>query len=400
MTSRSPRLDAVTARWRSFAGNDQVVLSALAAVIGVAVGYGAIGFRLLLASIQEVFYGFSSQQVATLADDLAWWHVLFAPAAGGLVVGLLLRFLVPGRRAEGVAQVMEAGALRGGRLTPGKGLAVAAVSVASLGAGASAGREGPVVHLGATAASFVAQRLKFGPSLSLTLLGCGVASAVAASFNAPIAGAFFALEVVIGHYALHAFSPIVIASVAGAIVSRIHLGDFPAFVLPDYSIVSFFELPAFLMLGIVCAAVAMIFMWSIMFAADAVEHTRTPIWLRPAIGGLGVGAIAVFFPEVLGVGYEATGDALKGIIPLGFLIFPVIGRCRARPPLRLMPWRTSCHAKNDRPRTWWVRMLATAMAIIAATVTERSPINSNIIRTVEMGAPRTGAATAPMPTTA
>ena len=329
MTSRSPRLDAVTARWRSFAGNDQVVLSALAAVIGVAVGYGAIGFRLLLASIQEIFYGFSSQQVATLADDLAWWHVLFAPAAGGLVVGLLLRFLVPGRRAEGVAQVMEAGALRGGRLTPGKGLAVAVVSVASLGAGASAGREGPVVHLGATAASFVAQRLKFGPSLSLTLLGCGVASAVAASFNAPIAGAFFALEVVIGHYALHAFSPIVIASVAGTIVSRIHLGDFPAFVLPDYSIVSFFELPAFLMLGIVCAAVAMIFMWSIIFATDAVERTRTPVWLRPAIGGLGVGAIAVFFPEVLGVGYEATGDALKGIIPLSFLIFLVIAKVTA-----------------------------------------------------------------------
>ena len=133
------------------------MLSALAAVVGVAVGYGAIGFRLLLGWIQEIFYGFSSQQVATLAGDLAWWHVLLAPAAGGLVVGLLLRFLVPGRAAEGVAQVIEAGALRGGRLTPGKGFAVAAVSVASLGAGASAGREGPVVHLGATAASFVAR---------------------------------------------------------------------------------------------------------------------------------------------------------------------------------------------------------------------------------------------------
>ena len=329
MTSQLPRLDAVAARWRSFAANDQVVLSALALVIGVAVGYGTIGFRLLLGLVQEVFYGFSAQQVATLADNLAWWHVLLAPAAGGLVVGLLLQFMVPGRKAEGVAQVMEAGSLRGGRLTLRKGLAVAAVSAASLGAGASAGREGPVVHIGATAASFVAQRFKFGPSLALTLLGCGVASAVASSFNAPIAGVFFALEVVIGHYALHAFSPIVIASVAGTIVSRIHLGDFPAFVLPDYSIVSFFELPAFLMLGIVCAVVAMIFMWSIMFATDTVERTRAPIWLRPAIGGLGVGAIAVFFPQVLGVGYEATDDALKGLIPLGFLILLVIAKVTA-----------------------------------------------------------------------
>ena len=221
---------------------------------------------------------------------------------------------------------MEAGSLRGGKLTLGRGLAAAAVSVASLGAGASAGREGPVVHLGATAASFVAQRFKFGPSLSLTLLGCGVASAVAASFNAPIAGVFFALEVVIGHYALHAFTPIVIASVAGTIVSRVHLGDFPAFVLPDYSIASFFELPAFLLLGIACAAVAMTFMWSIMFATDTIERTRVPTWLRPAVGGLGVGIIAIFFPQVLGVGYEATDDALKGLIPFGFLILLVFAK--------------------------------------------------------------------------
>ena len=233
---------------------------------------------------------------------------------------------MPGGKAEGVAQVMEAGSLRGGRLTLRRGLAAAAVSVASLGAGASAGREGPVVHLGATVASFVAQRFKFGPSLALTLLGCGVASAVAASFNAPIAGVFFALEVVIGHYALHAFTPIVIASVAGTIVSRIHLGDFPAFVHPDYSIISFFELPAFLLLGIVCAAVAIIFMWSIIVATDTVERTKLPIWLRPTVSGLCVGAIAILFPQVLGVGYEATDDALKGLIPFGFLILLLIAK--------------------------------------------------------------------------
>jgi CIC family chloride channel protein len=153
-----------------------------------------------------------------------------------------------------------------------------------------------------------------------------VASAVAASFNAPIAGVFFALEVVIGHYALHAFTPIVIASVAGTIVSRIHLGDFPAFVHPDYSIISFFELPAFLLLGIVCAAVAIIFMWSIIVTTDTVERTKLPIWLRPTVGGLCVGAIAILFPQVLGVGYEATDDALKGLIPFGFLVLLLIAK--------------------------------------------------------------------------
>ena len=329
MTFHMPRLDAVAAQWRSFAGNDQVVLSVLALVIGVAVGYGTIGFRYILGVIQEVFYGFSSQQFATLTADLDWWHILLAPAAGGLLVGLFLQFIMPGGSAEGVAQVVESGSLRGGRLSIGRGLAAAAVSAASLGAGASAGREGPVVHLGATIASFVSQRFKFGPSLTLTLLGCGVASAVAASFNAPIAGVFFAMEVVIGHYALHAFSPIVIASVAGTIVSRVHLGDFPAFVLPNYSISSFFELPAFLLLGIICAVVAMTFMWSVMFAEDTINRTRVPTWLRPAVGGLGVGAIAVFIPEVLGVGYEATDDALKGLIPFGFLILLIVAKVAA-----------------------------------------------------------------------
>lgn len=329
MAFHMPRLDAVAAKWRSFASNDQVVLSILALIIGAAMGYGTIGFRYLLGQIQELYYGFSSHQFATFTASLEWWHILLAPAAGGLLVGLFLQFVMPGQKAEGVAQVMEAGSLRGGRMTLGRGLAAAAVSVASLGAGASAGREGPVVHLGATVASFVAQRFKFGPSLALTLLGCGVASAVAASFNAPIAGVFFALEVVIGHYALHAFTPIVIASVTGTIVSRVHLGDFPAFVHPNYSINSFFELPAFLLLGIVCAAMAMIFMWSIIVATDTIERTKLPIWLRPAIGGLCVGIIAIFFPQILGVGYEATDDALKGLFPFGFLILLVIAKVMA-----------------------------------------------------------------------
>ena len=119
------------------------------------------------------------------------------------------------------------------------------------------------MHLGATLAAWLAKRLKFGRSTALTLLGCGVASAVAASFNAPIAGVFFALEVVVGNYALAAFAPVVIASVTGTIVARIHLGDFPAFIVPELGIGSFLEFPAFVLLGLVSAAVAGVFMWSI-----------------------------------------------------------------------------------------------------------------------------------------
>ena len=155
------------------------------------------------------------------------------------------------------------------------------------------------------------------------------AAGVAAAFNAPIAGTFFALEVVIGHYALHAFAPVVIAGVSGTVIARIHLGDFPAFVVPDYVIGSFFEFPSFFLLGIVCAIVAIVFMRSIMFAEDMVNRTQAPIWTRPAAGGLAVGLMAIFLPQVLGVGYEATDTALKGGFGLWLLLTLIVAKTAA-----------------------------------------------------------------------
>ncbi len=306
------RLDRVTR-------HEQVILSVLAVVIGVIGGGSAIAFREALAAIQFLFYGFAEERVATLAGALPWWHILAATTLGGLAVGLFVAFAMPGRRPHGVADVMEACALRGGRMSLRTGLGAALISAVSLGAGASTGREGPVVHLGASLSAFVAERLRLGRSLSQTLLGCGVAAAVAASFNAPIAGAFFALEVVVGHYAMSAFAAIVIASVTGTIVSRIWFGDFPAFIIPEHSIASFLEFPAFALLGLVSAATAVIFMFSVDFASRVAERTPVPLWLRPACGGLAVGIIALAFPQVLGVGYEATDTALRGQFGLWML---------------------------------------------------------------------------------
>ncbi|MEE8546098.1 MAG: chloride channel protein [Alphaproteobacteria bacterium] len=313
-------------RWRRLRRNEQVILTLLAALIGIAVAYAAILFRLGVGLVQSGALGFSSERVYAFAAELPRWRLLLAPALGGLAIGLFLEFLMPGKRPQGVAEVIEAGALRGGRLPLKDGLAAAVVSAASLGVGASAGREGPIVHLGAALASAAAARFGLSPSLSLTILGCGVAAGVAASFNAPIAGVFFALEVVIGHYALHAFAPVVIASVAGTIVSRAHLGDFPAFVLPHYAVQSFLEFPAFLLLGVVSAGLAMAFMKSVMVAEDMAARVSLPNWSRPAVGGLAVGAIAIVFPHVLGVGYGATNDALRGLFPLWLLLALVVAK--------------------------------------------------------------------------
>ncbi|MCG8545360.1 MAG: chloride channel protein [Alphaproteobacteria bacterium] len=309
--------------------HEQVILSILAVVIGLIGGGCAIVFREGISMVQLASFGFASERVHTLAAALPWWHILLVTTGGGLVVGLMVRFLLPGRRPEGVADVIAAGALRGGRMPLRNGLAVALVSAVSLGTGASTGREGPVVHLGATMSSFVAEKLHLGRALSRTLLACGVATAVSASFNAPIAGVFFALEVVLGHYSLSAFAPVVIASVTGTVFSRIHFGDFPAFILPVSDITSFFEFPAFAMLGIVSAIVAVAFIRMVALVTVVIGDTPIPTWLRPAIGGLLVGLIALFFPQVLGVGYEATDMALNGQLALHMLLILLFAKALA-----------------------------------------------------------------------
>ncbi len=315
---------------KRFGRNDQVILSVLALVIGVAAGLAETVFRTAIALVQELGYGFSSEKVASLAAELPWWQLLLVPTVGGLLIGCFIHFFMPDRRPQGVAQVIESSALHGGRMSLTLGIKAALVSAASIGVGASVGREGPIVHLGASLGAWVSKRLHLGRSLSRTLLGCGVAAAVAASFNAPIAGTFFALEVVVGHYAISAFAPIVIASVAGTIVSRIQYGDFPAFILPDtWTIVSFWEFPAFALLGVVSALAAVLFMRSVMFTEDVVERIGIPPWAQPAAGGLVVGVIALGFPQVLGVGYEATDAALSARYELWLLIALVVTKTAA-----------------------------------------------------------------------
>jgi len=204
------------------------------------------------------------------------------------------------------------------------GIGAAVSSAASIGFGASTGREGPAVHLGATLGAWVAEKLHLTRSLSRALLGCGVAAAVAASFNAPIAGALFAHEVVVGHFALSAFAPIVIASVVGTVFSRIVFGDFPAFELQQQSLASFLEFPAVVGLGILSGMIAIIFMRATMFAEDSAARLPGPSWARPAFGGFVLGLVAIVFPQILGVGYEATDFALKQIYPLALLLALVV----------------------------------------------------------------------------
>lgn len=304
---------------RTVVRHEQVLLMSLAVATGLAASLAATGFRELLALFQWMAFGTFDDSLIDTAMHLPWWQRLIMPVIGGLLVGYFIYRFVPGKAPVTVPEVMEASATKGGRMSLEQGILGAVANAATLGFGGSAGREGPVVHLGATIGSWVAQSLSLSRDQTRTLLACGVAGAVAASFNAPLAGVFFSLEVVIGRYALAAFAPIVMASLVATIMSRAIYGDYPAFVIPDY-ITSYFEFPAFAMLGVVAAIVAIVFLRLVPFVERQMEKLPIPPWTRPMVGGLGVGIIAIAFPEVLGVGYGTTDDALKGELGLLLLL--------------------------------------------------------------------------------
>ncbi|PHQ93847.1 MAG: voltage-gated chloride channel [Marinosulfonomonas sp.] len=299
-------------------GPSQVQFWFIALAIGIASGYAALGFRKGISALQGWLYGADDlHMLHSFAETLHWYWILLIPIAGGLVVGLILNRFTDDGVVRSVADVIEGSALNEGRVEQKEGIASAFASMITLASGGSSGREGPVVHLAAVISSWVSNRINASGITGRDLLGCAVAAAVSVSFNAPIAGALFALEVVLRHFAVHAFAPIVIASVAGTVISRVHLGDVTEFSLPVGGALAFYvELPAFLLLGAVCGLVAVLLMKSVFWADDLGDYIQTktgmPRWLRPAVAGAMLGALAIGFPHIIGVGYETTSRALTG----------------------------------------------------------------------------------------
>lgn len=324
----------VVARWIKpnftyFWTTKQPTLWMVGLIVGTIVGTTTIAFRELIGIVQLAWLQDMSEFVATAARSQPWWVVLLAPVFGGLIVGLMLEKLMSSRRAFGVADVVEARVMSGRNVSVKEGFFSAIISAVSLGFGASTGREGPVVHLGATISAFFSKWLNLSGKPERTLLACGVASAVSASFNAPIAGVLFAHEVILGHYAATAFVPIAIASVAGTVLSRIYFGETAAFLIPDYGITSYWEFPAFALLGVACAFVAIAFQASLVGTDWMARNIKMRLLFRPIIGGFLIGFIAIFYPEVLGVGYEATNLALLGKLSLSMMIILLFAKMLA-----------------------------------------------------------------------
>lgn len=330
MSALVERLAGILWTWvepnvRGFLDSRQPLTWTLSLVVGCGVAVAAIVFRELIGLFQFPWLGTRSEQVYSAALALPWYWIMAGPAVGGLVVGLLLTRL-KARRTGAVADVIEARALSGRRLDFRDGLLSALVTAISLGSGASAGREGPVVHLGAVLAAGIARLADLPGWCRRTLLAAGVASAIAASFNAPIAGVLFAHEVVLGHYAMRSFVPIVIASTAGGVASRLWFGGAAAFEVPAHQITSFWEFPAFALLGVTAALVAVLFQFALFIADYLARSVDIPLWTRPVAGGLFIGAMALVFPQILGVGYEITDLALSNSLPLALMLALIVAK--------------------------------------------------------------------------
>ncbi len=312
-------------------GPSQIQFWFIALAIGTAAGFAAVFFRQGITALQSRLYGTEDvQRLHSFAESLPWYWILAIPICGGLVVGLILHRFTPDGRVRSVADVIEGAALSDGRVETRAGLASLFASLITLSSGGSTGREGPVVHMAGVISTWVCTRINADGITGRDLLGCAVAGAVSASFNAPIAGALFALEVVLRHFAVHAFAPIVIASVAGTVVSRLQYGDVTEFILNTPGSLQFYvELPAFLILGLICGLVAVLLMRGVYFAEDVGNYVQDraglPRWLRPAVSGAMLGVMAIWFPHIIGVGYETTRATLAGEFLIGqALVYAVI----------------------------------------------------------------------------
>lgn len=289
-----------------------------ALIIGILSGYGAVLFRFIIKSIQWAFY-------QNGADFLTFAHIvppalkICIPAAGGLVVGLLIYWGAREAKGHGVPEVMEAVALRGGFIRKRVALVKILASAICIGCGGSVGREGPIVQIGASIGSSVAQFFKIPRIHMKTMVGCGAAAGIAATFNAPIAGVLFSLEIILGDFGLMSFSPVVLSSVTATTISRHYFGDLPAFIIPEYSVVSLFEFLFYPLLGIVSGLVGLAFTTIIYKTEDLIDAVPIQEWLKPAIGGVALGLIFFKFPHVFGVGYGSINLTLVNNMGLSLL---------------------------------------------------------------------------------
>ena len=291
------------------APREGLVLLVMAIVVGVATGLAAVFFIRLISFIQVNAYGGAEN----ISPGLGRFWIILIPVIGGLLVGPIIAKFATEAKGHGVPEVMQALILRGGRIRPRVALAKIIASALCIGTGGSAGREGPIVQVGSALGSSVGQWLHLSDERIKNLVACGAAAGIAATFNAPIAGVVFAIEVLLSELQVAVFGNVVVSAVAASIVSRIFLGARPAFEIPAYVMHSSWEIILYVLLGLLAAFVGILFIRMLYYAEDVFDRMDIPLWLKPALGSLFLGILAFVYPYTAGVLHVPAKDMALGL---------------------------------------------------------------------------------------
>ena len=305
-----------------FQPSETLVMTGVALLVGLLSGLGVWLFKQIIALVSTGSFTY----LAGWLRPLGKWSIALIPVAGGLAVGLIAHFFIKENHA-GVAGIMEAEALAGGRLRYQRAPVRVVAAALSIGSGASLGPEDPSVQIGANVGSLFGQLLHLSDERIRTLVASGAAAGIAAAFNAPIAGVFFALEIILGEISTANLGAIVMASVISAVVTQAISGVQPAFPIPAYAFKSAWELPLYLGLGLVAGPVAAAYVRLLYGAEDLFQRLRVAGWIKPVIAGLLVGCVGIWLPQIFGTGYPTIGGILSGQgLALGLLLALLVAK--------------------------------------------------------------------------
>ena len=296
----------------------------LSLTIGALAGLGAVFFRWLIGFETGVIWAgdnfLHQYQLAPL------WLKAGAPVLAGIALGPLLAFLAPEVRGPGVPEVMSALALRDGVIRHRVTLIKSFATATFIAAGGSVGREGPIVQIGSSIGSSLTQLFRLGPDHRRLAVACGAAAGIAATFQAPMAGTLFAVEVLLFDLEVASLSNIVIAAVTGTVVSKLFWSDETVFQIPFFTLTHPAELLLYFALGIAAGLFSLLFMGCVFGLTRFLDKSRIPAWLAPVLGGVIVGAVGLIKPEALGVGYETINAVLHGHILFAGAVFLLLAK--------------------------------------------------------------------------
>ncbi|OQX95715.1 hypothetical protein B6I21_04035 [candidate division KSB1 bacterium 4572_119] len=283
----------------------------LGIIVGILGGFVSIGFRWLIIFFQKFTINDSGSILESLTH-LPFYYKILIPVIGGAIVGPIIYLFAREAKGHGVPEVMQAIALKNGVIRPRVAAVKSIASAITISTGGSVGQEGPIIQVGSAIGSSIGQWLKVSPERLKILVGCGAAAGIAATFNAPIAGAFFALEIILGNFALTSFSPIIISSVMATVISRAFFGNYPIFTVPGYSLVSIWEVPLYMVLGLVTGIVGLAFTKSVYASENFFDKLKMPEYLKTPLGAIFLGLLIILSPHVFGGGYETIEMAMQG----------------------------------------------------------------------------------------